>query len=211
MLWVPANLYKHSSGQVERKKRIWTNFAKAEIQDRSWHKPTALPEQLLVLLLARTPCARETHSCMRWGAFWQLTNGWLTWATYLINHEPQIKWLTDWFRSGAVKLNEGYWGYRRWLGVEAVHHQRLEISLRVWDPSTSLCQLEQFFQANINKMWWWGWSANSYLWCPVNWAAVSVSLEQCWLVLHQDLVPWPSVIFIILFYNLSWCFTAPWA
>lgn len=145
MLWVPANLYKHSSGQVERKKRIWTNFAKAEIHDRSWHKPTALPEQLLVLLLARTPCAGETQPCMRWGAFWQLTNGWLTWATYLINHEPQIKWLTDWFRSGAVKLNEGYWGYRRWFALEAVHHRRLEISLRVWDPSTSLCQLEQFF------------------------------------------------------------------
>lgn len=41
-------------------------------------------------------------------------------------------------------------------------------------------------------MWWWGWSANSYHWCPVNWAAMSVSLEQRWLVLHQDLMPWPS-------------------
>jgi len=84
--------------------------------------------------------------------------------------------------------------------------------LGVWDPNISLLKSKHFpGEHNWNfKMWWWWWSASHYHhWRPVNWAAALMSLEHCWLVLHPDLTPWPSVIFIILFHSLSWCFAAP--
>lgn len=155
------------------------NFAGAEIHDIGWHK--TLPHRLCVVALPlRTPLAVEMQSFTRW-ALWQLASPWLTQASYIINHEPQIKCLGNWFRWGTVKLDEGYRGCGCRSAMETIQRRRLEGSSLC---ETELPKSEQFpGEDNWNfKMWWWRWSPRGYDWCQVNSAIVLMSLEQCWLV-----------------------------
>lgn len=98
-----ANLCKHTSEKTERKRINLINFARAEIYYIDWNKSTALPDLLHIMVLLGWTFTVETQSFTR-RAFWQVTSPWLTWATYIINHKPHIKWLGNWFRSEAVKV-----------------------------------------------------------------------------------------------------------
>lgn len=94
--------------------------------------------------------ALQKQSFVRW-AFWQVTNCWLTSATYVINNKPQIKWLGNWFGSEAVNLNEGCWGYRHWSAMEIIQHQSLEIRL-VWEISAQHFSSQNSFLAIITEI-----------------------------------------------------------